>query len=116
MVQAYIGTMYGGEPQLIAELEKAHDTGDWSEFITHKTGIRAWLMLRQGNYKYIRYIYQDYLDELYDLAADPEELSNLAVRPEYHDAKMAMRTLLNAELKKGGAKFVPLLPVPTQPY
>ena len=49
------------------------------KFNTHKTGIKAWVMARQGKYKYIRYMYQDYLDELYDLEADPEELYNLAV-------------------------------------
>lgn len=116
MLQAYLGRIYGGETELIAELKKAHATGDWSNFITHKTGIRAWLMVRRGNFKYVRYIDTDYLDELYDLAADPEELSNLAVRPEYHATKIEMRVLLHAELHKGGARFLDLLPEPRQPY
>lgn len=116
MLQTYMGTIYGGEPQLIKELVKANRTDDWSKFNTHKTGIKAWLMIRHGKYKYIRYIYKDYLDELYDLAADPEELSNLAVRPEYHDRKLGMRSLLEKEMKQGGASFLALLPEPIQPY
>ena len=115
VLQTYTGNIYG-EEQLIEELKKAHKTGEWEKFNTHKTGITAWVMVRQGKYKYIRYMYKDYLDELYDLEADPEELYNLSVRPEYHDTKLKMRALLTKELKKGGAKFLRLLPEPKQPY
>ncbi len=115
MLQTYTGNIYG-ERQLIEKLGAAHQTGDWSSFNTHKTGIKAWLMLRQGKYKYIRYIYKDYLDELYDMEADAEELHNLAVRSEYHETKLHMRALLNDELKKVGATFVPFLPEPLQRY
>lgn len=115
MLQTYTGQIYG-EKQLLEELENAHKTGEWGKFNTHKTGIKAWLMLRLGKYKYIRYIYKDYLDELYDLAADPEELFNLAVRPEYHQTKMEMRAILTKELQKNGVTFLPLLPEPIQPY
>ena len=115
VLQTYTGNIYG-EEQLIEELMKAHNTGEWEKFNTHKTGIKAWVMVRQGKYKYIRYMYKDYLDELYDLEADPEELYNLSVRPEYHDTKLKMRALLTKELKKGGAKFLRLLPEPKQPY
>jgi arylsulfatase A-like enzyme len=73
-------------------------------------------MVRQGKYKYIRYIYKDYLDELYDIEADPEELSNLAVRPEYHKTKLEMRALLTKELKKKDTQFISLLPEPIQRY
>ncbi len=117
MVLIYTGTLYGGEPELIEELEKANQTGDWSSFIAHsRTGIRAWMMIRQGKYKYIRYMYKDYIDELYDMSADPEELHNLAVRPEYHDIKMEMRAVQMKELKKAGADFLHLLPEPRQTY
>ncbi len=116
VLQTYFGTLYGGEPLIIEELTKAHETGDWSAFITHKTGVRAWLMVRKGKFKYIRYVYADYLDELYDMEADPEELHNLAVRPEYHEIKMEMRALLSSELEKRGARFLPLLPEPKQRY
>ncbi|MCB1123728.1 MAG: DUF4976 domain-containing protein, partial [Verrucomicrobiae bacterium] len=115
MLQTYTGNIYG-EKQMVEELKKAHKTGDWKKFITHSTGIKAWLMVRQGKYKYIRYIYKDYLDELYDMEADPEELFNLAVRPEFHGIKMEMRRLLTDELKKTGVSFLPLLPEPIQPY
>ena len=115
MLQTYTGNIYG-QRQMTEELEKAHQSGNWEKFITHKTGIRAWLMVRQGKYKYVRYIYKDYLDELYDLEADPEELHNLAVRPEYHETKLETRALLTKELKKNGVTFLHLLPEPIQRY
>ena len=115
MLQTYIGNLYG-ERELIEALKAAHQTGNWERFNTHKTGIKAWLMVRQGNFKYIRYLYKDYLDELYDIAADPEELHNLAVRPEYYETKLQMRALLSKELQKVGAQFIPLLPEPIQCY
>jgi len=74
------------------------------------------LMIRKGKYKYVRYIYKDYLEELYDLEADPEELHNLAVRPEYHETKLDMRALLTNELKQNGVQFLHLLPEPKQNY
>ena len=39
------GNIYD-EKQLTEKLEKAHKTGNWSKFNTHKTGIKARLMVR----------------------------------------------------------------------
>lgn len=39
----------------------------------------AWMMMREGKYKYIRHIQADTIEELYDLDSDPLELTNLAV-------------------------------------
>ncbi|MEM0924932.1 MAG: hypothetical protein AAGJ83_02745 [Planctomycetota bacterium] len=62
-------------------------------------------MIRQGKYNYVRPIYKDNLDELYDLQAEPEELYNLAVRPEFHEVEQKMRALLAGELKERRARF-----------
>jgi len=40
------------------------------------------------------------LDELYDLEADPYELKNLAVLPEYNAKKQEMRKLLTERQEK----------------
>lgn len=62
-------------------------------------------MVTDGRYKYA--CTEDYLDELYDLEADPYERKNLAVLPEYDTLKNRMRTLLE-KLQKESADPVPL--------
>ncbi|MFA7004349.1 MAG: sulfatase/phosphatase domain-containing protein, partial [Verrucomicrobiia bacterium] len=46
-------------------------------------GVPWWLSLRQGRHKYIRTLVKNEIEELYDLEADPEELTNLALVPEH---------------------------------
>ena len=41
-------------------------------------------MIRNGRYKYVQYV--DYPPQLFDLDADPEELTDLAAKPEYKAA------------------------------
>ena len=68
-----------------------------------------YVMLRDGRFKYIRPLIPD-LEELYDLTADPDELDNLAVKPEYRDTLERMRALAITELRKDGAGFVDAMP------
>ncbi len=113
MIQTYTGGMYGNA-EIVTELERAWDTGDWEEFVVHKTGIRAWMMLRVDQYKYVRYIYKDYIEELYDLENDPEELVNLAVKEEYRILLRQYREMLLAEFESKGADYLDLLPEPIE--
>lgn len=113
MIQIYSGSNYGNDIIKI-ELEKAHKTGDWSEFIVHKTKIKAWMMLQTGKYKYVRYIYKDYIEELYDLENDPEELTNLAVKVEQKPLLRKFRKQLLKEFKKKNCQFLDLLPEPIE--
>ena len=112
MIQIYLGLIYGGQNMLISELEKANETGNWEKFITHKTGIRAWMMMRKGQFKYIRYIYPDYIEELYDMKSDPKELTNLAVDGSYRHTLEQYRKETLELFKNKGAKFIDLLPKP----
>ena len=69
-----------------------------------------YVALRQGKYKYIRYLTPGEIEELYDLAADPEELTNLAQQPERAKLLGELRTALVAELRRTEAGFADDLP------
>ncbi len=73
-------------------------------------GVPWWIFLRKGNYKYIRTLVADEIEELYDLEADPEELQNLAVEADFHELLAEFRELLIAELRRTDAGMVDNLP------
>ena len=72
----------------------------------------AWMMMRDGKYKYIRHFKDNVIEELYDLEKDPEELNNLAVNPEYKTLLKKLRAKTIEEFKKKDASFLELLPPP----
>lgn len=74
--------------------------------------IWAWIMMRKGKYKYIRYMRKDCLEELYDLQEDPAELNNLAVDPHYSKMLMDLREQAVEEFRKGDGDFLDFLPPP----
>jgi arylsulfatase A-like enzyme len=76
----------------------------------HKTGIPWYLMLAQGRHKYIRTLEANEPEELYDLLADPEELTNLASEPVHAGTTKKLREAAISELKRTGAKMVKSLP------
>jgi len=67
-------------------------------------------MLRQGQFKYVRPLIANELEELYDLRADPDELRNLALSPQYRKTLNQMRTAATAELRRTRAGFVDGMP------
>jgi hypothetical protein len=50
------------------------------------------------------------LEELYDMERDPEELDNLAVKPEHQETLKRLRAVAIDELRKAGAGFVDGMP------
>ena len=85
---------------------KDTDRGDlpgWS-------GVPCWVFLRQGRYKYIRTLVANEIEELYDLQADPEELVNLALKPEHRERLADFRRRLIEELKRTDAGMAENLP------
>jgi len=73
----------------------------------------CYFMTIDGRHKYIRYIFPNRIEELYDVEKDPDELTNLAVNPEYEERLAGMRVALIDYLRKtGGEAFVDLLPEP----
>lgn len=79
------------------------------EFPIYKE-IPCWVFLRDGKYKYIRYLIENEIEELYDLDADPEELTNLALSPDYRKLLVNLRNKSIKELKRTDAGFVDKLP------
>lgn len=67
-------------------------------------------MLREGNYKYVRPLIDNELEELYDLRKDSDELDNLAAKPTYQKKLNHLRAAAIAELKRTGAGFVDNMP------
>ncbi len=77
-----------------------------------RRGLYAWMMMRDGRYKYIRHFKDDVIEELYDLERDPDELDNLAVNPEYRETLTALRRKAVEEFRKKDGDFVAHLPEP----
>jgi arylsulfatase A-like enzyme len=73
-------------------------------------GIPWWVSLCEGRYKYIRTLVAGEVEELYDLAEDPEELNNLALDPNYAGRLAKMRAATVAELRRTGARVADNLP------
>jgi arylsulfatase A-like enzyme len=71
-----------------------------------RKGLYPWIMLRDQNYKYIRHISKNKIEELYDMNKDPKELNNLAVNPEYHILLKEMRHKTIEAFKAKGADFM----------
>ncbi|MCS7026754.1 MAG: sulfatase-like hydrolase/transferase [Bryobacteraceae bacterium] len=72
-------------------------------------GVPWYVMIRDRRYKYVRPLVHD-LEELYDLEADPEELDNLAVKPEHKARLHQMRAWAIAELRRTQCGFVDRMP------
>lgn len=77
----------------------------------------CYFLTLDGEYKYIRYIFPNRIEELYDLESDPDELNNLAIKDEYQSQLAERREALIVYLKQtGGETFVDLLPAPKTDY
>ena len=70
----------------------------------------AYLMMRDGQYKYIRHMKKETIEELYDLQKDPKELTNLALDISQRKRLRSMRAQTVEELKRTDAGFVDNLP------
>ena len=95
---AATGRRYGSDTDVIPTGEEVmHGQVPW------------YVMLREGRYKYVRPLIED-LEELYDLENDPEELDNLALKPEHRETLERLRAAAIAELRQYKAGFVDNMP------
>ncbi len=75
-----------------------------------RKGLYAWIMMRDGKYKYIRHFKEGALEELYDMTKDPKELNNLAVNPDHASVLESLRLKTLTEFRKKDGGFVDFLP------
>lgn len=78
--------------------------------LTASTGVPWYALVRAGRHKYIRNLVAGETEELYDLGEDPEELTNLAGRPEHAGRLRELRAAAVAELRRTDAGFVDRMP------
>ena len=83
--------------------------------LTASTGVPWYALIRTGRYKYVRNLVAGETEELYDLVSDPEELANLAARPEHAGRLRELRATAVAELRRTDAGFVDRMP-PTKAH
>ncbi len=76
----------------------------------YTSDVPWWVSLSQGHYKYIRTLVEGEIEELYDLKADPEELTNLALDEKHAALLKKFRAATIAELRRTGAGMVDHLP------
>ena len=100
LLMTHTSRSYGAETDEIPTDERLTSTG----------GVPWYALLRDGKYKYIRNLVAGETEELYDLEADPEELTNLAARPNQAARLRDLRAKAIAELRRTEAKFVDRLP------
>jgi arylsulfatase A-like enzyme len=96
----HTGRSYGAETDVIPTDGRLTDTSNTPWYA----------MLRDGRHKYIRTLVAGETEELYDLQADPEELVNLAARPEHRPLLVGLRAKTIDELRRTDAVFVDSLP------
>jgi arylsulfatase A-like enzyme len=82
---------------------------------SQQNGFPWWVAVRRGQHKYIRTLVADEVEELYDLAADPDELTNRASDPKFRAVVQRLRRDLAAELKRTGCPFAEGLPAAGNP-
>ncbi len=72
--------------------------------------VPFYLAVNDGRWKYIRYLRKGETEELYDLQADPEELTNLAEEPAHKDHLERLRAFMLAEARRTEAGFAEEIP------
>jgi len=73
-------------------------------------GVPFYAAIRQHDLKYVRYLVSGVGEELYDLASDPDEMTNLVGEQPYESALRRMRAQWFDELKRARAPYLDVIP------
>jgi hypothetical protein len=107
-MMTYVDNRY--EP---VEMSNRLANANWSGLM-YDTDTPYYFMILVKNFKYTRYANPDRIEELYDLEVDPEELDNLAIKPQFKSKVLEMRAACIQSIKdNGGGVFADLMPEPT---
>lgn len=98
----HTGDVYGSETDRIP----SRDDPD----LYHGPGVPWYVMLCEGDYKYVRTLVAGEVEELYHLENDPEELKNLALDGAHRTKLRSLRRAAVRELKRTDAGLVDDLP------
>lgn len=79
----------------------------------HGPGVPWYVLLAEGKFKYVRTFVEGEPEELYNLDADPDEITNLALSAEHSKTLRRMRAAAVAELKRTDAALVNSMPRPS---
>ena len=101
----HTGKIYGSATE---EIPSADD-----ERLYHGPGVPWYVMLAEGQFKYVRNLIAGEVEELYDLKRDPEELKNLALQPRHAKRLKAYRQKAVEELRRTQAPFAASMPRPS---
>lgn len=99
LLYEHMGQAYGSETATVP----ADDT-------LYHNNVPRWIAVRRGAIKYIRTLLLDEMEEIYDLNADPNELTNLALQPDHAELLQDLRQAAIRELQRTGARFVDQMP------
>ena len=111
----YIALRYPPKPETLIDLRKPEEYGPITKIIQAKAGATpppfGHIGGNNNEFKTLKSqpAYFD-ADQLYDLAADPGEMVNLAGKPEYAARLAEMKTLLKAHLERMPGGFAELKP------
>lgn len=89
-----------------SDTTKVLSTGGLAEH----SNVPWYVAVRQGKLKYVRTLKAGETEELYDLATDPEELTNLIASDKHQTQLAELRRILLAELKRTEAGFIDHMP------
>lgn len=106
------GTLVRGRNLLPLLLDKTTDWDDqlYGEYSTHHQSRTHMRMVRTPKWKLVRDLLNPERDELYDLAADPEETTNLIFHPAAQAAREDLDLRLASAMRNVGDRLVDQLP------